>query len=350
MPLRRITSLILILILNLIIGFIYIEPFKIAIISRINSSNESEIFTESTLISKSERTNSTNESIVVPEIVFPIASKFVINPEDLCVRGSKIKSKLSLVILVCTAVPDIKQREAIRNTWGSVASANNNTDYIRLAFLLGSTQNGTLQKQIEQEAANYFDIIQQDFIDSYQNLTLKSVMLLKWVSQYCPNVQYVLKTDDDMYVNVPNLVNTLARLPVKTNVIYGVLFRKAKPNRNPSAKWFVPKDQFDGDMFPDYLSGTAYAMSRDVTPKLLEQTATVPFLVMEDVFITGLCASQCHVKRYNVRGFAHWKRPATGCAFKNVITGHHVTTKHMYKVWNELQKKPLICHVIKKKL
>ncbi|KFM67692.1 Beta-1,3-galactosyltransferase 2, partial [Stegodyphus mimosarum] len=175
-------------------------------------------------------------------------------------------------------------------------------------------------------------------------------MLLKWVSDFCPNVQYVLKTDDDMYVNVPNLIKSLLRLPVKSNVMYGVLFRKAKPNRNSLAKWFVPKSQFEADTFPDYLSGTGYVMTRDVVPKLLEASTTVPFLVMEDVFITGLCASECNVKRYNVRGFAHWKRPATACAFKDVITGHHVTVSDMMKIWKEFQKKPLVCHLAKKKV
>lgn len=354
MSIRRIASIILLLLLNLILGFIYIEPIKVAVTLISSSANESEVFTENTLITKDKKItgNATNETftgVATPEITLPLHFNFMTNPQDLCTRGTKVKSKLSLLILVCTAVSNAKQRETIRRTWGSIASENNNTDYVRLGFLIGSTKSAILQEQIEQESAKYSDIIQQDFVDSYKNLTLKSIMLLKWVSVYCPNVQYVLKTDDDMYVNVPNLINALIKLPVKSNVMYGVLFRRAKPNRHPTAKWYVPKNQFEGDTFPDYLSGTAYVMSRDVTPKLLEASSTIPFLVMEDVFITGLCAGQSHVKRYNVRGFAHWKRPPTGCAFKDAITGHHVTTSDMKKIWKELQRKPLMCRIIKKK-
>lgn len=354
MSIRRIASITLLLLLNLIIGFIYIEPFKVATTLISNSSNETEIFTQNSLISKPEKENgnSSNETFssrTVPEITLPQSFNYLINSQDLCSRGTKVKSKLSLLILICTAVSDLKQREAIRSTWGSIASESNNTDYVRLGFLLGATNNSALQQQLKQESTKYGDIIQQDFVDSYQNLTLKSIMLLRWVNEYCPNVQYVLKTDDDMYINVPNLLTTLIRLPVKSNVMYGVLFRKATPNRHPSAKWFVPKNQFEGDMFPDYLSGTGYVMSRDVVPKLLEASGTIPFLVMEDVFITGLCASQSHVKRYNVRGFVHWKRPVTGCAFKDVISGHHVTISDMKKIWRELQKKPLMCRIVKKK-
>ena len=43
------------------------------------------------------------------------------------------------------------------------------------------------------------------FQDIYYNLTLKTVMGLKWSSIYCSQVKYVMKTDDDIFVNVPLL-------------------------------------------------------------------------------------------------------------------------------------------------
>ncbi|GBN07739.1 Beta-1,3-galactosyltransferase 1 [Araneus ventricosus] len=359
MTARRFASWTILLFLNLIIGFLYMQPNRIRTL--INSPfNDTEVFTYNSMIASpiDKLENYTNETLTksstdsyTPEIALSSVSfNFTLNPRDLCSpKTLKNKGKISLLILVCTAVPNNKQRQTIRETWGSPAASTNNTGYARLAFLVGSTSNAILQQQLEQESSQYSDIIQQNFVDSYQNLTLKSIMLLKWVSEFCPDVQFVMKTDDDMYVNIQNLMYSLKRFPIKSNVIYGVLFKKAKPDRNPRAKWYVPKNQFDGDVFPDYLSGTGYVMSRDVVPKLLEASATLPFLVMEDVFITGLCASQCHVKRYNIRGFAYWRRPPTGCSFKDAITGHHVTIKDMIKIWKELQKRPLICRPPKKK-
>jgi hypothetical protein len=55
------------------------------------------------------------------------------------------------------------------------------------------------------ESQNYGDILQESFLDSYANLTLKSVMLLKWFTRECDKVPYVLKTDDDMYINLKQL-------------------------------------------------------------------------------------------------------------------------------------------------
>ena len=43
------------------------------------------------------------------------------------------------------------------------------------------------------------------FQDIYYNLTLKTVMGLKWTSIYCNQAKYIMKTDDDIFVNVPLL-------------------------------------------------------------------------------------------------------------------------------------------------
>lgn len=61
---------------------------------------------------------------------------------------------------------------------------------VKVLFLLGMPHidNDTdieLQYQVNLESEQYQDIIQENFIDSYNNLTLKSVMMLKWVSSHC---------------------------------------------------------------------------------------------------------------------------------------------------------------------
>lgn len=65
---------------------------------------------------------------------------------------------------------------------------------IKLIFLLGQTEKAFLadeeyedqiQNQINAEAESYGDILQEGFLDTYNNLTLKSIMLLKWVTNNC---------------------------------------------------------------------------------------------------------------------------------------------------------------------
>lgn len=271
--------------------------------------------------------------------VFPHPYEYIIPNTDFCSNSSM----LLFMILVCTSTENFLERQTIRETWGSVVSLNKSTEAVKVGFLLGRTSNLTVQKRILEESSAHSDIIQGDFNDSYQNLTLKSVMLLKWTATFCSNVRYVLKTDDDMYINIENLINTFVKLPHASNSLYGVLFQEVKPIRDASSKWFVPEVQFKEEFFPDYLSGTSYAMSRDAVPKLLEASYDVPFLVLEDVFITGLCANKSGVARVPMQGFHFERLQPTGCSFKNSISGHHVTPSEMRTIWTELNSQSLVC-------
>ena len=61
---------------------------------------------------------------------------------------------------------------------------------------------------------------QESFIDTYANLTLKSLLLLRWFTQRCEDSQYVMKTDDDVYINLVKLHQL-----VLTNREHGGTFR-----------------------------------------------------------------------------------------------------------------------------
>ena len=84
----------------------------------------------------------------------------------------------------------------------------------RVVFLLGNTASpdSGLEQEIREEEAGHGDIIREDFLDTYQNLTLKTLAGIKWTGQFCHQAEFVMKTDDDMYVNLVNLFEL-----VKTN-------------------------------------------------------------------------------------------------------------------------------------
>lgn len=92
--------------------------------------------------------------------------------------------------------------------------------------------------KIEEESEEYKDVIQENFIDTYNNLTLKSLMLLKLVKNECRStVSFVMKTDDDMYLNLVVLVKTLIANNSTQRVLLGSLICRAKPIRDIYDKW-----------------------------------------------------------------------------------------------------------------
>ena len=81
---------------------------------------------------------------------------------------------------------------------------------MRVEVLIGLTL--TLQK----ESSINDDLLQKPFRDSYKTLTTKTLEILRWYLEYCDHVPYLLKTDDDMYINVRD--TNLPQPPTKVAV------------------------------------------------------------------------------------------------------------------------------------
>lgn len=94
-----------------------------------------------------------------------------------------------------------------------------------------------LKSLIVDENDEYGDIIQETFHDTYNNLTIKSVMMLKWVTNYCPRASYLMKTDDDMYINIKNLLRALTTRSSNNGILLGSLICNAHPISDPKNKW-----------------------------------------------------------------------------------------------------------------
>ncbi|XP_072937738.1 uncharacterized protein [Epargyreus clarus] len=216
-----------------------------------------------------------------------------------------------------------------------------NPDF-KLVFLLGlpSQANDTeVQDKIDEEVEKYGDVIQEGFVDSYNNLTLKSIMMLKWVTNNCnESVRYILKTDDDMYVNVPNLVSNLRnrsrvhdagpRGPLRPeHLLIGDLICGARPVQDATNKWYSPRYMYGGRVYPRYLSGTGYALSADTAKALYAAALTTNYFHLEDIYITGMCAVRAHprITPRDEPGFSYTPVRGSVCLAYARLTAHRVS-------------------------
>ena len=131
----------------------------------------------------------------------------------------------TLFIGILSAPIYFDKRKQLRETWLSILKDSlyhqGLLDVIGYFFILGQTANATVQSEIEKESRDHGDVLQVDIIDSYNNLTRKSVSLLNWVNSKCSHVDFVLKVDDDTYTNVYNLANILNNLSPNEMSVYG---------------------------------------------------------------------------------------------------------------------------------
>lgn len=54
-----------------------------------------------------------------------------------------------------------------------------------MIFIIGETEDITIQQKLMDESDLNHDILQESFFDSYNNLTIKTSMMLKWITNNC---------------------------------------------------------------------------------------------------------------------------------------------------------------------
>lgn len=226
-------------------------------------------------------------------------------------------------------------RQAIRQTWGHYRMQRD----VSIAFLLGSTNNEVkLEQDLSVEQQLYGDLIRGKFLDSYNNLTLKTISMLEWVDNYCSKTKFVLKTDDDMFININQLLTFIKKKQTEPcqKVIYGRLAKKWKPIRNSKSKYYVSLQQYRSSVFPEFTTGPAYLIATCAVHDLHVAALNHTYLKLEDVFTTGIVAHEINVKRIHASEFLNKRIPFNPCNVQKSISIHMVKYSEQFDLWKKL--------------
>ncbi|CAL8352803.1 unnamed protein product [Merluccius merluccius] len=216
-------------------------------------------------------------------VEYPYVYNFTINHLERC---NQLKP---FVVLIVPVAPENSQhRVNIRRTWGSQTLMQDKV--VSLFFLLGQPSMGNvmqIQQQVMEESNTYGDLLQSDFLDSYKNLTIKTMVMMEWLSSYCTTATYAMKIDSDMFLNVHNLISMLLTAK-RENYLTGLVAHGAAVLRDKTAKWYLPPSVFPERHYPPYALGLGYIFSLDLPKKIVEASRHVPTVYIEDVYV-GLC-------------------------------------------------------------
>lgn len=236
------------------------------------------------------------------------------------ISGEKICENSNAVVVICTSRPDsFTNRAAVRETWASVNLS------VKVGFLVGVT-NARIQKLIQEENRRYHDVIQENIIDTYANLTIKSIALLKWYIRWCPDSSFLMKVDDDTFVDLKLLLDHLGDYQ-SLGTLFGYLYSSAEVVRDVRHKWYVPEYMYSNKTYPPYLNGPAYVMSRDVAYKLYATALATPIFHLEDVYLTGICAQKAKIK---LQHFLWFSRLIQSNTSHTKCPRHHVACHPLY--------------------
>ena len=247
------------------------------------------------------------------------------NSHDVFVREDlteKCKKESSVIIIITSARDHVHERRSIRNTWCSKDMKTNSMEYNRKLwsyilkktdilhnstfqcyFLIGASPKKEMNHILINEAMKHNDLIMGTYPDNYHNLTNKVLNGLLWVHQYCGEDVFVLKTDDDCFVNVLLLLPFLYLHPQQYMYSGHVQseLNERQVVRTRNKKWSVRREDYEPDNYPPYVSGFGYILSSDTISELLRQVAQVPVFSNEDAYI-GVLAQHAGIKpQFNAR-------------------------------------------------
>ncbi|XP_037041951.1 beta-1,3-galactosyltransferase 1-like isoform X2 [Bradysia coprophila] len=218
--------------------------------------------------------------------------------KDLCVSPPiQNKNLKTAVIVVLSARANFNQRNLVRQTYGSVKYANN-VQILALIFMLSQSgvqaNNETENKKLEAEREQFADTMMGDFVDSYRNLTLKTIMAYEWLTEHCRQAQFVVKTDDDVIVDIFKLTHQLdsfSPADMASSNIWCWIHFKEDTIKDENSIYYAPAADFPSGKFPEHCGGVGYIAPFGVIERIMNDISnSFPGRVSthEDVFITGV--------------------------------------------------------------
>ena len=117
------------------------------------------------------------------------------------------------LIIIQSAPSNRDRRDSDRRTWMELLPAD-----AAVVFLFGTdpppsdaAAAAANRATVAEEAGRHCDMVQMDFVDSYENVTLDTVSALKFALSWPweEEPEFVVVGDDDTYVNVPRLMDLL---------------------------------------------------------------------------------------------------------------------------------------------
>lgn len=239
-----------------------------------------------------------------------------------------------LIILAVKSHPASSERRIIlRHTW---AQERRILEYRFLpVFLLANSGHRVEMESLVAESSFYGDIILWNFMESHHNLSLKEHCFLEWLQYRCPEAKYILKADDDEFVNPHSLVSYISTSVKKFPLqVHG--FCQSRCPVEHWGKYGIPFSVFPYDFYPPFVSGGGMLYSAELVPSLLNASSTIPVFPLDDVYF-GLLALAANISFHHDLRFRSFGLKSTKiCRFRDVLVVHGLSNHQLQEVWDAL--------------
>ncbi|KAJ8014863.1 hypothetical protein DPEC_G00020190 [Dallia pectoralis] len=281
----------------------------------------------------------------------------LIQPAKLCGSSTRKEPGPFLLLAIKSQSLNFANRQVIRQTWGRAGRLPGETGkggVVKRVFLLGKNNELNVDEFLLTENQLYGDILQWDFRDAFFNLTLKDVLLWKWLSVHCPHTQFVFKGDDDVLVRTAALITYLQQQMVQSGgqrsegmkaFVVGDVIGAALPNRVKSTKYFIPESFYRG-LYPPYGGGGGVVYSGQLALRLNRISQRVHLYPIDDVYV-GMCLYRLGVHPIHHPAFLTFDFPKEEmekpCAYFTILLVHKRRPAQVKKLWPEMRRNHTEC-------
>lgn len=254
----------------------------------------------------------------------------------------------TLVLIVKSASMNFVRRQVIRQTWGNETIQYTRNTQLRTRFMLGKSENPHIESKIKDESSHYSDIIQSDFIDTYYNNTLKTMMAMKYALRNCHSNSYFVFVDDDFFISIDNLLRflespltypTVTSYHENSTYLYsGHAYFNPEPYRDKANKWYVSVEEYPYFNYPDFVAAGTLVFNRKALRRVYFTSLYVQKFRLDDVFI-GMAAAKANIKPVHNDDFYMKKKEFTGYdSYKDVISSHgYKDVDELVNVWTSMR-------------
>ncbi|CAM1293758.1 Uncharacterised protein g836 [Pycnogonum litorale] len=265
---------------------------------------------------------------------------FLISPKQIC------NEKIDFLMVVHSSVNYRARRNVLRYTIGRY-NKKSQLKY-KMMFVVGTPTDNSNSNMLDvlREHNDLKDILLIDIIDDYRNMTHKALGWLKFVSEKCTrNVKHIIKMDDDALIKMPQLIDMLK--PCETSQAKPIcrqiscMVRPKEPSLR-IGKNNITIDEYPLRYYPPMCPGLVYIFPSTLIDRLLEASQQVPFIWLDDVYVTVFLRESIGEKLHSLRRY--YLQPADKryrLLYKKKMIAHlnskHFVTDYI-RLWNEMLK------------
>ena len=257
----------------------------------------------------------------------------------------------SIIVYIPSRPADVERRNLIRLSWANSKYYSMRRDKLSIVaiFSVGLScqtsdkHNCTNGLEIMSEVESLRDMLLLNMSDTYANLVHKVRLTMEWIQLYS-TAKYIFKLDDDIIPNIFVLSRIVQELDARGSscFVLGYPWLNGRPDRNVLGKFHVSKEEYSPDVFPKYIIGGGYLMSRDAMATILDVTSQTPTFKLEDVYFNGLSVKPTDIHLLGIPDAALKFLPPKSSSgditkvlnnINETLMVHHVPSDNWWKVW-----------------